>query len=346
MATPTRGAAYAVSVYDGQDLRAVAGANQGDGITVVEDLALGDMYRLRLGATAQRLTLNQDRNDGTVARSVAILSGPNGRTRIAETSAVGTSGATLTLAARLTFLATNGHSVDAMALRPEDAVPPCLLFPLGPLQGDMEYMLAGLALSEDLPADALRLTDVAPFGFAAGTRITLADGTQRTVEQLRDGDRVLTRDNGPQPLRMVLMQTLRAVGPDAPVVIAAETMGNPGDLILSRHQRLLVYQRGDDRLTDTAELLIRAGDLVDDTVVFTREGGFVDYVTLVLDHHEMLFAECVAVESLEVGEATRRRLTEEHARAVEGLSHTPHFGTDAGRDIAAAARARLLRPKE
>jgi hypothetical protein len=173
----------------------------------------------------------------------------------------------------------------------------------------------------------------------------MADGTQRPVEDLAPGDVVLTRDAGPQPLRAVLTKTERALGPHAPVVITAETFGNPGDLILSQYQRLLVYQRGTDRLTATAELLVRAGDLVDGRHVYLRRGGFVDYVTLVLDSHEMLYAECVAVESLEVSAATRHRLASEQARAVEGLAHTPHFGSEAGREVAAAARARLLGAK-
>ncbi|MEM1429371.1 MAG: Hint domain-containing protein [Pseudomonadota bacterium] len=337
MAEAERQPSYTVKVLQAHAFRVVAGANHGDPMTEADTLCAGDVYRL-VGEAAPLSLAVADAGLSAQRESVApVLRADGGVHRVAEGSEAGLTGAPLQMTARATVLAPDGHSVDLMLLETFGEMPEVFVFPLGPLEPGLDYTLAGVAEPGEIC-----LSDVVPFAFVAGTRITMADGTQRSVDTLNPGDVVLTRDAGPQPLRAVLAKTERALGPHAPVVIAAETIGNPGDLILSQHQRLLVYQRGGERLTATAEMLVRAGDLVDGERVYLRRGGFADYVTLVLDTHEMLFAECVAVESLEVSPATRHRLAEDQARAVESLSHTPHYGSEIGRDVAAAARARLL----
>ena len=79
-----------------------------------------------------------------------------------------------------------------------------------------------------------------------------------------------------------------------------------------------------------------------------REGGFVDYHSLVFDRHEIIYAEGIPAESLMVNEATVSRLPPELADEVRarfpGLSQSQHFGTEAGRELLdAAARDALLR---
>jgi hypothetical protein len=334
-------ASYTCSVYPGAAFRAVVGVAEGDRLGPAGELVPGDVYRLDREVEPLPLAVADAGLPGTAGAAGVQVLGPGGSHRVAEGSAVGRPGADLIAEARLTFLAPDGHSLDLTLIATEAPDGAALILALahGPLAPGIDYTLAGIG-----PAGAMRLADMVPFAFAAGTRITMADGTQRRVETLSPGETVLTRDAGPQPLRAVLPRTERALGPHAPVVIRAETLGNPGDLILSQHQRLLVYQRGPDRLTETAEMLVRAGHLVDGERMFLREGGFVDYVSLVLDSHEMLYAECIAVESLEVNAATLPRLPDDQAAALAGLDHAPHYGTEAGREIAAAARRRLLGP--
>ena len=165
--------------------------------------------------------------------------------------------------------------------------------------------------------------------------IALADGRQVAIEALRPGDRVLTRDHGGQPLRWIGSATLRAVGAFAPVVITAGTLGNAGDLIVGQHHRMFLYQRERARLAGTAELLVQAKHLVDGERVFLREGGFVDYFSLVFDRHEIVYAEGIPAESLMVNDATLTHLPDELAEEVKarfpGLSQHQHFGTEAGR---------------
>ncbi len=151
------------------------------------------------------------------------------------------------------------------------------------------------------------------------------------------GDRVLTRDHGPQPVRFIGRATLRAQGSFAPVVITAGTLGNSGDLIVSQHHRMFLYQRNRSKLVKTAELLVQAKHLVDGDRVFLRDGGFVDYLSLVFDRHEIVYAEGIPAESLMVNDATLSVLPAELADEVKarfpGLSHNQHFGTEAGRIV-------------
>ena len=164
--------------------------------------------------------------------------------------------------------------------------------------------------------------------------ITLGDGSQRPIEALLPGDRVLTRDHGPQELRWIGHVTLRAVGAYAPVVIPAGVMGNEADLIVSQHHRMFLYQRQRADGVSKSEILLQAKHLVDDDRIYLREGGFVDYFSLVFDAHEIIYAEGIPAESLLVSEATVSRLPPDLAEKVKqrfpGLSQNQHFGIEAG----------------
>ena len=164
--------------------------------------------------------------------------------------------------------------------------------------------------------------------------IACEEGETR-VEDLRPGDRILTRDHGAQPLRFIGRATLRATGVFAPVVIPQGVLGNSGALIVSQQHRMFLYQRRRLPGLPTAELLVQARHLVDHETVFIREGGFVDWFSLVFDRHEIIYAEGIPAESLMVNDATVNRLPPEIATEVRrrfpGLAQVQHFGTEAGR---------------
>ncbi|MEL7117662.1 MAG: Hint domain-containing protein, partial [Pseudomonadota bacterium] len=90
-----------------------------------------------------------------------------------------------------------------------------------------------------------KFAELACVSFTRGTRITLASGAQCPIEDIRVGDRVLTRDNGVQEVRWVSQQTVRATGAFAPIVISKGALNNARELRLSPNQRLFVYQRTD-----------------------------------------------------------------------------------------------------
>lgn len=320
---------YACHVFSADEFEVVSGANLGDPLMTLDELCAGDVYEFHPGGQARELAIR----DAVAAKSGSgqfLKKGTSAQT-VASGSEVGQMGDYIRLDGRLTFMRRDGDTVDLLliAILPAHGAEGELVFlPLAPIERKDSYTL--IDIHED-PGE-VRLSDITSVAFTRGTMITLGDGRQCPVEQLQPGDVVLTRDNGPRPVRWIGTRTVRAVGPYAPVVIPKDTLGNFDDLIVSQHQRLFVYQRGRDRLTDTAEMLVKAASLVDEENVFIRSGGFVDYFHIVLDQHEIIYAECIPTESLLINDRTLGQmpaeLVEEVSTRLPSLSHRPHIGTE------------------
>jgi hypothetical protein len=334
---------YACHVYAAGEMLAVAGVNAGDPLGAAAEACLGDVYCLSEAASALRLEVID--RVSAAADTGRFLSQAAGLATAAEGSEAGQPGEALALEARLTFMAPDGSRAELLliALSPGRRQARRLLLPLTPLEPGVDYTLIA---ASDAPGP-VALADIVSVAFTRGTRITQADGAQCPIERLRPGDLVLTRDNGAQPVRHVLSRTVGAKGAFAPVAIPKGTLGNAEDLVVSQHQRLFLYQRGPHRIADRAELLVRARDLVDGETVTLRKGGYADYVSLVFDRHEVIYAECIPAESLLVNEATRRQLPEEDRARLQAelpdLSQAPVRAAEAPSAELAAARSRLLK---
>lgn len=319
-ASPPSGAApnlpgHVCQVFMADAIYVSHGVNSGDGLAGPEAVCEGDIYTLEDGARPRRLVLSHA-SDGE---------------RIATGSQIGTAGEGIRLTARYTLMAPDGSTVELLYLELDAGE--AVALPLSPIGEGLDYTLVAV---DSAPAQ-VPLADLVCVSFARGTMISLADGRQCPIEALAPGDRVLTRDHGPQPVRWLGKATLRAVGSFAPVVITAGTLGNMGDLIVSPHHRIFLYQRNRRPGMDTAELLIQAKHLVDGERIFQREGGYVDYFSIVFDQHEIIYAEGVPAESLMVNDATLSRLPAEIAQEVKarfpGLAQSQHFGTEANRQL-------------
>ncbi|PQV57623.1 Hint domain-containing protein [Defluviimonas denitrificans] len=324
------GPAHWAVVHPARHLPVVSGANLGDPIAGEGLCEPGDVYRLVPDAAGMRLRLG--------------LCDGGGRA-VAEGSEIGAPGEAIRPQSHFTFMSADGEQVEAILLSVGETGAEYLL-PLSPLSPRTDYTLLAAR-----PADgSLPLTDLICVSFAAGTRITLPDGRQERIEALAVGDRVLTRDHGPQEIRWIGRATLRAKGAFAPVVVRPGVLGNGSKLIVSPHHRLFLYQRGTPRVGGMAEILVQAKHLVDDATILRREGGFVDYFSLVFDRHEIVFAEGIAAESLMVNPATVEHLppelSEELRRRFPRLSQTQHFGTEIGRDAVAGLGGIGIPPTE
>lgn len=160
--------------------------------------------------------------------------------------------------------------------------------------------------------------------FTPGTKISTPDGT-RLVEELREGDRVLTRDNGAQEIRwigsrrmtgarLVVMPMLRPVR----IRAGALGIGRPDDdLVVSPEHRMLVRGPAAQELFNCGEVLVAASDLVNGTSVTVDIGAReVTYVHLMFDRHQILWANGLETESFHpanaeldcLGSADRARL--------------------------------------
>lgn len=133
--------------------------------------------------------------------------------------------------------------------------------------------------------------------FGRGTRIETPYGP-RPVESLREGDLILTMDNGPQSLRWVGSREVPALGTFAPIEFAAGAMGNTETLIVSPQHRMLMQDWRAQVLFDTEQVFTAATHLVNGGTIRRLEGGTVEYFHLMFDGHEVVFAEGAPSESL------------------------------------------------
>lgn len=305
----------ACQVLAAEDIRVTQGVNAGEVLEGPESACPGDLYCLQPAHRPLRL----------------LISPGEGGPQVAPGSAVGREGDPLRLEARYALMSADGNQVELVLLTLPGGGRFAL--PLSPMAARTDYTLLKI---EPAPRD-IGLADLLCISFARGTLITLATGAQCPIEHLAPQDRVLTRDHGPQPLRWLGQATLRALGVFAPVVITRGTLGNSGDLIVSQHHRMFLYQRQRLAGMATAELLVQARHLVDGERIFLREGGFVDYFALVFDRHEIIYAEGIPAESLLVNETTLSRLPKalsgEMQARFPGLSQDQHFGSEAGRQF-------------
>ena len=305
-----------VPVYVAEQIRATDGANMGDVISFASELILDDVYELDFGAEPARLSL--------VARDDASFG-------IGHDTTIGTPGAIVHLDSALVFMSPDGSTSDALLLVEVDEagnIAEIYLVPFSALTSKVEYRLVGI----DRDTAHSKFAQVACVSFTRGTHITMASGAQCPVEDLVVGDRVLTRDDGVQTLRWIGTSTTRAVGEFAPIRIAAGTLNNTADLLVSPDHRLFIYQRTDELGAGRSELLVKARHLVNGDSVIISEGGFVDYFQLLFDSHQIIYAEGIAAESMLINSRTRpvlpSDLSESLGKHVKGHSDLPHAGLD------------------
>jgi hypothetical protein len=290
-----------ILVYPARDFTVIDGVADGDPVSFADELVMDDVYQL--GESAARASLALALSAGGQVANVAAHSG------------IGRPGNVVHFDSCLTFMAPDGTTIEALVLvEVEDAaVASVYLLPLGVLEARTGYRLVGV----DRQTATTRFAEVACVSFTRGTHITLASGEQTPIEELKVGDRVLTRDDGPQPIRWIGQNTIRAVGAFAPVMIRQGALHNENDLILSPDHRIFVYQRQDRLGAGRAEILVKVRHLVNGTSVVQLDGGFVEYFQLLFDDHQIIYAEGIAAESLLIDPRTRAALP-------EGVGRTRH----------------------
>lgn len=279
-----RATAQGLPVYRASDFTVSNGANLGDPVADASDLMLDDIYHLAPKARRRRLSI-------LAADGLAKLT-------VAGGSQLGTIAAEVHLDCCATFMAPDGTIVEALLLveleRGSNMIAATYMLPLADLRPRTEYAL----VSVDPDVARAKFAELACVSFTRGTHITMAGGEQRRIEDIRIGDRVLTRDNGIQPVRWLAHKTMRATGAFAPIIFAAGALNNARELRLSPNQRLFIYQRRDEVRAGQSEIVVKADVLVNGDTVVRGEGGFVDYYQILFDNHEFIFAEGIATESV------------------------------------------------
>ncbi len=293
--------AYSLPVLCAADFTVIEGANLGDPLSYASELMLDDVY----GRTLNGKPLD-----------LAIESCQDSAYRIAESSKNGQRGAPIHLDCTLTLMTPDGKTTDALVLvetHLDDTVSEVYMLPFAPISRRTPYALVGI----DTDTAPEQLAQRACARFTRGTRITMASGEQRPIEQITVGDRVLTRDAGPQPIRWIGVTTQRATGDFAPICIRKGVLNNTADLFVSPDHRLFIYQRQDRLGAGRAELLVKARHLVNGDTVVIQDGGFVDYFQLLFDNHQIIYAEGISAESMLVDTRTEKAVPPEIAAQLK-----------------------------
>ena len=253
------------------------------------------------------------------------------------------------------FLVTDGaRSYTVTLITVGQGTPPLLMF-VGeiPPRGT-ELWVVRHSISES-PAGADGPDARGVICFTLGTRIATAGGGV-LVEDLRPGDHILTRDNGPRPVewigrrhmsgaRLFAMPRLRPVR----IRIGAFGVRRPDEeLLVSPQHRLLLSGSAARDLFNTPEVLVAAKDMIDGRrVVADTQAKSVTYIHLLLPEHNVVWANGVATESFHPANTAldslapedRDRLLAQHP----DIAFDPHtYGGFARRNLSASEAAIFL----
>ncbi|SMO42318.1 Ca2+-binding protein, RTX toxin-related [Thalassovita litoralis] len=183
--------------------------------------------------------------------------------------------------------------------------------------------------------------------FKAGTRIETPHGPRR-IEDLRPGDPVITRDNGVQPVRWAGRRRVPGQGEFAPIRFAPGTVGNHRALIVSPQHRILHHSPAATLLFNSTEVLVAARHLVNGKTIRQVEKDQIDYVHILFDRHEIIFAEGAASESFHPGRhglnGVMGSAREELFALFPELRSDPDSFGDTARPCLREYEARLLTP--
>lgn len=143
-----------------------------------------------------------------------------------------------------------------------------------------------------------------PVCFGVGTNIRTPLGSVE-IENLRIGDQVVTADNGTQTIRFIQRQHFvfrKREDKNRPIVFKAGSLGAGlprRDLVVSPQHRMLLPSKGVPNAESSSGVFYPAKSLTDMPGVRVKRGvKFVDYFHLLLDRHEVIFAEGLPTESL------------------------------------------------
>ena len=137
--------------------------------------------------------------------------------------------------------------------------------------------------------------------FTPGVKIDTPDGLVK-IEEIRVGDLIRTLDNGPQKVRWIGRRTVVGDGDFAPIRFKKGAIGNTRGIKVSPQHRMLITGWRAQLLFGLDELLVSAKHLVNGDSVRIAACDEIEYIHLMFDRHEIIFAEGIATESFHPGD--------------------------------------------
>lgn len=211
--------------------------------------------------------------------------------------------------------------------------------------GFVEYFDASGALVGT--ASFANIEEVVPC-FTPGTRIATPRG-EVPVEMLREGDKVVTRDNGLQEIRWVGQKvldraTLSAQPHLRPVLIRAGALGRglpERDMLVSPNHRVLMMGERPALYFDESEVFAAAKHLVGAEGITRVEATGLTYVHFMFDRHEVVLSDGAWTESFQPGDEALKGVGKAQAREI--LALFPQLETAGARLGYGTARRTLKR---
>lgn len=182
--------------------------------------------------------------------------------------------------------------------------------------------------------------------FTPGTMIATPRG-EVPVENLRVGDKVITRDNGIQEIRWSGAHRMDwhdfAANPHLrPVLVKAGSLGNglpERDMMLSPNHRLLVANDRTALYFDEHEVLVAAKHLIGGAGVHQVESVGTSYIHFMFDQHEVVLSNGAWTESFQPGDYSLKGLGNSQRNEIFELF--PELKTQTGLESYQAARKTL-----
>ncbi|GHC16447.1 hypothetical protein GCM10007291_13660 [Gemmobacter nanjingensis] len=182
--------------------------------------------------------------------------------------------------------------------------------------------------------------------FTPGTLIATPRG-EVPVEELKAGDRVITRDNGIQQIRWVGQKALNwtdlSLNPHLkPILIRKGSLGNglpERDMMVSPNHRVLVANDRTALYFDEHEVLVAAKHLVAGRGVHEVDSMGTTYIHFMFDRHEVVLSNGAWTESFQPGDYTLNGMG--NAQRNEIYELFPELKSDVGREAYGAARRTL-----
>ncbi|MGI9370129.1 MAG: Hint domain-containing protein [Ruegeria sp.] len=133
--------------------------------------------------------------------------------------------------------------------------------------------------------------------FTLGTQIMTPEG-EVPVENLQVGDAVTTMDNAAQTIRWIGRRRLWATRNLAPIIFQSGTLDNASQLSVSPSLRIHVSGWRAKLISGNTDVLVAAKHFLHLDGVHQAQPGFVEYFHILLDRHEIIFANGQPAESL------------------------------------------------
>ena len=195
--------------------------------------------------------------------------------------------------------------------------------------------------------DFINIENVIPC-FTPGTLIATPKG-EVLVEELKAGDKVITRDNGIQEIRWLGRKTLNNAALRVnqhlrPIMIRQGSLGNglpERDMMVSPNHRVLVANDRTALYFDEHEVLVAAKHLIGGKGIFSLDSIGTCYIHFMFDQHEVVLSDGAWSESFQPGDFTLKGMG--NAQRNEIFELFPDLQTDAGLDDYIAARRTLKR---